>query len=359
MPETSTVAQDSASEPGSSSWMGKGLAAIVLVAGLALGAYWMMGGFGSSGPSVSTVDVETASTSTAVPDAFLPKVPASDPTTKPAPDAPPETPVADPTAEGDPMVEPAPTVSDPPPAEEPHPLEPALAFARRRLKAIDEEIQTYTADIRKRERIGGELGEEQLMIVKIRHQQETDGEVTTPFSVYLGFSSPASVKGREVIWVEGQNKGKLTAHPGGLFDLTSMSLNPTGFLAMQGQRYPIMDIGVRNLVAKMIERGEADLTQSKDDVVVRYADDLEVEGRKCRLIEIVHPQQKPEFDFFKAQIYIDQELGIPTRYAAYSWAEEEGGEPKLEEEYTYTNIKLNVDLTDADFDPKNEAYAFP
>ncbi len=35
-----------------------------------------------------------------------------------------------------------------------------------------------------------------------------------------------------------------------------------------------------------------------------------------------------------------------------------GGQPQLLEEYTYLNVKLNVGLTDADFDDKNPEYNF-
>lgn len=33
--------------------------------------------------------------------------------------------------------------------------------------------------------------------------------------------------------------------------------------------------------------------------------------------------------------------------------------PVLEEEYTYMDVKLNVGLTDEDFDPDNKTYQFP
>ena len=36
-----------------------------------------------------------------------------------------------------------------------------------------------------------------------------------------------------------------------------------------------------------------------------------------------------------------------------SWPETPGGEPPLEEEYTYLDVELNVGLKDSDFDPDN------
>ena len=34
------------------------------------------------------------------------------------------------------------------------------------------------------------------------------------------------------------------------------------------------------------------------------------------------------------------------------------GEPVLEEEYTYTDVRVNVGLTDLEFDPDNPEYDF-
>ena len=75
------------------------------------------------------------------------------------------------------------------------------------------------------------------------------------------------------------------------------------------------------------------------------------------MIEVRHPVKRPHFDFHIATIFIDHELNVPIRYASYSWPTEEGGEPVLLEEYTYLDVKLNVGLTDADFDP--DEYDFP
>ena len=73
---------------------------------------------------------------------------------------------------------------------------------------------------------------------------------------------------------------------------------------------------------------------------------------------IVHPEARPEYEFHICRVFIDKELKVPIRYAAYGWPLEEGGKPTLEEEYTYLNIQLNVGLTDEDFSPDNSNYDF-
>src|SRR3954470_22440999 len=95
-----------------------------------------------------------------------------------------------------------------------HPLDPALEHAESSLKRIQNDIKDYECLIVKRERIHGVLNEYEYMVAKIRNHKEEEGKVVTPLSVYLNFQKPANVAGREVIWVEGANNGKLCAHEG-------------------------------------------------------------------------------------------------------------------------------------------------
>jgi hypothetical protein len=241
---------------------------------------------------------------------------------------------------------------------ESHPLDPALAIARERLKDIEKNLTDYEATLTTRERIGNKLSDPKTMFVRIREQKEQDGKIVTPLSVYLRFTAPGSVQGQEALWVESQNNNKLLGHQGGTLGrfTPAIWLDPKGPIAMQGSRYPISEIGITNLVTKLIEKGERD--RKRDEVEVRFDEKAKVAGRPATLIEVKHPKPRPYFDFYIARIYIDQELKLPVRYAAYSWPQDGGQEPQLLEEYTYTNVKPNVGLTDKDFNEYNKAYGF-
>jgi hypothetical protein len=242
-------------------------------------------------------------------------------------------------------------------AKDEHPLDPALRIAREGLDRIRREVHDYTAVMIKRELVGNKLFGPDKMFVKIRNRKAEEGKIVTPLSVYMIFQEPSPDAGREVIWVENANDGKLIAHEAGIANLFRVKLPPDGPLAMMGNRYPITNIGIENLVAKLIEKGERGRQHDECEVEIRR--DAQVDGRSCMLIEVRHPHPRPHFDFMLAQIFIDDELNVPVRYAAYSWPLTDGGEPALLEEYTYTNVKLNVGLTDADFDPDNPAYNYP
>lgn len=241
---------------------------------------------------------------------------------------------------------------------ESHPLDPALEIARERLQEIEKTLFDYEATLTTRERIGNTLTEPKTMAVRIREEKKDGAKVVTPLSAYLRFMSPGSVKGQEVLWVKDKNNNKLLGHQGGTLGrfTPSVWLDPKGPIAMRGSRYPITEIGITNLVNKLIEKGERD--RKYGEVEVRFDEKATVAGRPATLIEVKHPTPRPYFDFHIAQIYIDKELNLPVRYAAYSWPKPGSNEPELLEEYTYTNVKPNVGLTDKDFDPHNKSYGF-
>ena len=215
-------------------------------------------------------------------------------------------------------------------------------------------IHDYTAVMVKRERVDNQLGEAQYMSIKIRNERNL-GDVVQPFSVYMKFLKPRAQAGREVIWVKGRNSNKLMAHEGGLLGVKTFHLDPDGWLAMKGQKYPIYDAGIENMIIKLIEKAERDRAAGDCEVVKRP--NANINNRSCTLIEVIHPVRQSPFEFYKAQVFIDNELQVPIRYAAYDWPRP-GQKPDLIEEYTYINLKINVGLTDADFDSANSQYRF-
>jgi len=230
-----------------------------------------------------------------------------------------------------------------------HPLEPALDIAQKGLASIRNNIKDYSCTVVKRERIDGKLGEPEYMFSKIRQQ---------PFSVYLYFLGPDSVKGQEVIYEDGRNDGNMLAHAGsGVRAMVgTVSLKPQSMLAMAGNRYPITELGVENLTRRLVEVAEHDRNFGECDV--NFFPNAKVNGRICTCIQVTHPVPRRNFRFHLARVFIDDELTVPIRYEAYDWPQEAGGQPLLLEEYTYMNVKTNNGFTDADFDPRNAAYKF-
>ena len=235
-----------------------------------------------------------------------------------------------------------------------HPIDPLMEVATDVLKHIDDTVIDYTATVISQVRLNRKLQPERRFACKIRHAR-VKGEDQCGFSVYLRFVKPDA--GQEVIWVDGCNDDKLVAHATVLGKVIRLDLKPESMLAMRNSRHPIMDIGFRNLLAKMLEKGNRDREHGECEVQIKR--NLEIEGRKCIMLEISHPVKRDYFEFHIARIYLDEELEIPIGYEGYLWPKLEGGDPVLLEKYFYTNLKLNVELKDGDFDPENEAYKFP
>ena len=236
-----------------------------------------------------------------------------------------------------------------------HPLDRAIDIANRGLANMQANIHDYTAIMVKRERVNNQLSEPMFMKIKIRNPRKTS-TADVPFSIYMKFVKPRSVVGREVIWVEGQNNSNLIVHDTNpLVRFKNLYLDPNGFLAMKGNRYPIYEAGLERLVIKLIEKAERDRAAGVCDV--KYQPGAKINKRPCTLIEVTHHKRCAPYEFHVAKVYIDDEYQIPVRFAAYDWPVG-NQKPKLLEEYTYVNVSLNVGLTDADFDIANRNYNF-
>lgn len=229
------------------------------------------------------------------------------------------------------------------------PLDPAIDMAKKVLKNVHDNVKDYTAVIVKQECINGNLLDPEYMSAKIRQ---------SPFSAYMKFLKPEAMKGREVVYVAGANNGKLGAREGsGLKRAIGMVwLDPNSALAMIDNRYPITNLGIEFLTKRLLEIAQQD--RKYGEAEVHFYKNAKVNDRVCTLVEVIHPTPRRYFLFYKAQVFIDDELQVPIRYQAYLWPKKPGDDPPLDESYTYLNLKLNVGLGNNDFDYKNPNYGF-
>lgn len=225
-----------------------------------------------------------------------------------------------------------------------------IARAIRVIKECQARYQTisdYVCTFTKRERIDGRLRPKHVMAMKVR---------TRPRSVYLKFRHPSA--GREALYIDGQNDGKVVAHDVGIKRLLAGTLNldPKGGLAMEDCRHPITQAGIGPLLNTLEERWSCELDPSESQVAF---DEVKLAGsRPGLLIETTHPRKSPSFMFHQVRLFIDRDLGLPVRFEAYDWPSSPQATPELVEEYTYSDLKLNVGLRDIDFDASNAEYDF-
>ena len=179
---------------------------------------------------------------------------------------------------------------------------------------------------------------------------------TEPASIYFKFQAPN--RGREAIYVEGRHDGRVLAHDVGIgkWIAGTMKLDPQGSMAMGASRHPITEAGIGPLIETVAQRWADELTPGESLVTIHAG--MHVDGRPCTMIESVHPHRQPGFLFHRVNLYIDCELGLPTRFEAYDWPRHPGASPELVEEYAYRDLRLDVGLSDEDFDPANKHYSF-
>jgi len=252
----------------------------------------------------------------------------------------------------------APTITDPE-SNEKLTMSDVLDMAQAARDHLSTTLNDYTARFVKQELdSNGVLGPESEILMKVQTRLRNESN-DAPMRVYMAFNTPQNVKGREVIWGADLYDGKMAVHEVGLLlGLKTLWLDPTGFLAMQGQKFPISEIGILKLIDKLIERGELD--RDNPDISVTVIPDQKIDEIPTQVIQI--RRSKPsdnEDDFSLAEIVLDSERQLILSYRAFGWPAQKGDDPPLVESYSYHDVKTNVGLKKSDFDPKNPEYNFP
>lgn len=224
------------------------------------------------------------------------------------------------------------------------PLTPALAQARATLDAL-KKVKDYTATFFKDELVG-KTRVIQQMSLKFRE---------SPFSVYLRFQK--DLDGREVIFVDGKNDGKLLVHGSGIESIVgTLKLAPDHKKIMEENRYPFTMIGMSNLMKTLVGQWERELPQS--DLAVKMFPNAKLGNVECKVFESTRAKKTAEGQFHVTRLYTDKATQMPVRVEQLDFPTKAGDQPQVLEQYTYIDLKTNVGLTDMDFDTKNKSYKF-
>jgi len=214
----------------------------------------------------------------------------------------------------------------------------------------------YTATVFTRERVKGVLLDPQVMKLKMRHE---------PLSVYLKWL--VGDKGRELLYVDGQNNGNMLVKVGGIKGklLPALKLDPTGDMAMKEARHPVTEIGMLELARQLIEKRRHDL-ESDGSFQCEMLEDREVAGRLCYGFVQSCESQSYSPEYRKCVLMIDKEQSLPIFLQNFTWPDPEApvaSGPELDqatlvEHYQYSDVQFDQRLADADFDRKNKSYNF-
>lgn len=234
-----------------------------------------------------------------------------------------------------------------------HTLQELLNLATKREKEIRKTVKDYTCVIVKRERIDGILQENRFIEAKVRPAGVHNGK-SVPLSVHLHFRAPKTAAGRSVVYVDGQNDGQMVVRRGGKrLSNVIVRVDPDSDAARSETLMHIGHLGfdamVSEIVAQIRKDIKADPTGSNTELKILR--NSKINGRPCTHVQIKHPKQSEGLLYHLAEFFVDDEYHLPVRVAAYGWPKTEGAKPQLLGEFTYTKVKINVGLSDADFKP--------
>jgi hypothetical protein len=216
------------------------------------------------------------------------------------------------------------------------------------LSAADELLdrtQTIQAVFHKRERLGGRLEEQNVMLLKVRRE---------PMAVYMRWQTPDT--GREAIWQANANDGQILVHPGGWKRkfVPMVKVDPLGARAAEGGRRPINHSGPWNFNHRLVAMVQK---QRSDERIHVTADEAALYSEPCRRYTFVRASGG-EADFHKAVIYIEKDRLLPIGLEMYSAPADDSSELVLEESYAYQKLELDPPISEVDFSTTNPKYLY-
>ncbi|MGD9720908.1 MAG: DUF1571 domain-containing protein [Pirellulales bacterium] len=236
-----------------------------------------------------------------------------------------------------------------------HALLPVIQYARKEQAYLRQAVRDFTCRLVKRERIHGILQDHQYIDLWVREEVRSGQRAVVPLSIYMEFLAPKNVSGRRVLFVNGQNDGKMLVRNGGKhFDYVVVDVDPFGESAKEESLVPVTETGFNQILTQMIAVLERHATADPtgQNTRVEQVSGAKLDKRPCKVIRITHPRHQPGFEFHQANVFVDDELHVPVRVDYADFPAHEGGTPPLIAEYTYTNLKMNVGLSEASFSPR-------
>jgi len=206
------------------------------------------------------------------------------------------------------------------------------------MEASYSNVSDYTATFLKQERVGNKLNDRETIYVKF----------AKPFKVYMKWLQTSS---KEALYVHGEYGGKVLAHCPGLLGLWTWSFFPTDNRLMEGNRHPITEIGFGFILQMM--RQDIPLAMQHGEMQVIGITDETFDGKPATRLEAKFtPRDGRKYYTSHIVLHVDKQYKMPIGVTCYD------ADGKLEEQYGYKDLKVNVGLTAMDFSKANKSYKF-
>ena len=116
---------------------------------------------------------------------------------------------------------------------------------------------------------------------------------------------------------------------------------------MHSFRHTIYEAGVGNLIEQTIKHWTMERQLGKTEVKMA---EYTCNDRRAIRIETRRAEHLPQFYCHRSVLYVDSETKLPLRTENYDWPRAGGpAEGELLEMFSYFDVRLNVGLTEQDF----------
>jgi hypothetical protein len=204
-----------------------------------------------------------------------------------------------------------------------------LEFLEQSIRRYERDVTGFTARLAKQEFAGGKLHPPEVIDVWFKDK---------PHSARLQWVKGARLASR-VLYVEGENKGKLLVKPAGLFALAGIvERDVDGDEARQSGRYPLNQFGIKKGTERTLATWKA--ADNRKALTVKYLGKRkvpELDDRECFVLH--RPCDKPENDgILDTTFYFDCENFLQTGSVL------RGEKGTLIGSYFFANLKLNPEF---------------
>lgn len=209
-----------------------------------------------------------------------------------------------------------------------------LKLARKMISTVNA-TPTYTLVTSDRVRVNDKLRKRETIAVK---QQQK------PNCIYAHWIGDLH-KGQEALYCHGRYDNKVKAHKGGFLGFITLSLKPTGDMAMKGERHPINKLNLYHIA----QQTDTDLKAAQNGKDITFTKPVQktVKGQPSSCFTVIHPDKG-----HRNTICVSQALHVPTSLTVKNDQGDTLGE------YTFSKINLDAGLTAKDFDVNNKNYHF-
>jgi hypothetical protein len=169
-----------------------------------------------------------------------------------------------------------------------------------------------------------------------------------PYKLYMKWVEEPH-KGREIIYVAGENDDCFLAKPDGFLGYVVKAIKKPGTHKSPETRYSMQEVGIGSLIDSIVDT----TLQARDNNELRlfYRGTAKRSGREAYVVERLLPA-RDSYPNSRLVVYVDTATRLPLEAYAY------GADGTLWEHCKYREVRINPELKDIDFSTENREYGF-